>query len=136
MTEPLDDADTDESPGLARAGVVSGLAGALLLLVAAVAFWAGGPPYAQHTVAAVVYAAGLLAGLVAAVLVYMSWTHRTPRPPEAARGIPVALTALVLVCACAVIALGNAAPGGVQIVLMAVTAVVLAVAALLARRAA
>jgi hypothetical protein len=40
MTEPLDDADTDESPGLARAGAVSGLAGALLLLVAAVAFWA------------------------------------------------------------------------------------------------
>ena len=133
MTEPLDDADTDESPGLARTGRLTGLGGALLLLVAAVAFWAGGAPYGRNTVAAVVYAAGLLVGLVAAVLLYMSWTQRTPRAPEAGRGIAAALTALLLVCACAVIALGNAASGGVQIVLMAVTAVVLAVAALLAR---
>jgi len=135
MTEPLEDPATDESPGLARVGTVTGLVGALLLLAAAVAFGAGGPKYGQNTVAAVVYAAGLLVGLVAAVLLYMSWTHRTPRAPGAGRGIPAALTALVLVCACAVIALGNAASGGVQIGLMAVTAVVLAVAALLARRA-
>ncbi len=63
----------------------------LLLLVAAALFWAGGAPYGRNTVAAVVYAAGLLAGLVAAVLLYMAWTHRTPRPPEAGRGIAVAL---------------------------------------------
>jgi peptidoglycan/LPS O-acetylase OafA/YrhL len=135
MTEPGDEAAAEDSPRLRRAGVVTGAVGALALLVAAVAFWAGGPPYGRNTAAAVVYSAGLLVGLTAAVLLYMSWTHRAPRPPEAGRGIAVAMTALVLVCACTVISLGDAADGGVQIALMAVSAVVLAAAALLARHA-
>jgi hypothetical protein len=102
--------------------------GAAALLVAALLFWAGGPPYGTHVGAAVLYLVGLFAGLCGTVLL---WMGRAPGRP----GLGWTTAALLLVSACGVVSLSRVVSGATQVVLMAVTAVVLAGAALVARRA-
>jgi hypothetical protein len=122
MTDPPADAPRDEVGGRAAGRIAAGI-GAVALLAAAVVFWAGGRPYGVNIGAGALYLLGLLAGLIGTVLLWMSWSRR---------GITGA--ALLLVCACPVITIAGVADGAAQLVLMAVTAVVLAAAALLARR--
>jgi hypothetical protein len=120
VTDPGDDA----AAGTRRVGVVAAGIGAVALLAAVVVFRAGGRPYGVNIGGGALYLLGLLAGLIGSVLLWMGWSGRA-----------VTGTALVLVCACPVITIGDVAGGDVQLVLMAVTAVVLATAAVLARRA-
>jgi hypothetical protein len=120
MADPVDEA----APGTRRAGVVAVVLGAVALLAAVVVFRAGGPPYGVNIGGGGLYLLGLLAGLTGTVLLWMSWTRR------AVTGV-----ALVLVCACPVLSMSNVIGGDMQLVLMAVTAVVLAAAGVLARRA-
>jgi hypothetical protein len=119
VTDPVD----ETAASTRRTGVVAAAVGAVALLAAAVVFRAGGPPYGVNIGGAVLYLLGLLAGLIGTVLLWMSWSRR------GLTGL-----ALVLVCACPVVTIGGVADGAAQLVLMAVTGVVLAVAALLARR--
>jgi hypothetical protein len=119
MTDPVNDA----APGTRRAGAVTAALGAVALVGAVVLFRAGGPPYGVNIGGGGLYLLGLLAGLIGTVLLWMSWSRR------GLTGL-----ALVLVCACPVVTIGGVADGAAQLVLMAVTGVVLAVAALLARR--
>ena len=120
MADPLD----SSAAGTRLGGAVSAGVGAVALLAAVVVFWAGGPPFGVNIGAGVLYVVGLLAGLVGTVLLWMGWTRHG-----------VTGTALALVCACPVVTIGAVVRGEVQLVLMAVTAVVLASAAFLARRA-
>jgi peptidoglycan/LPS O-acetylase OafA/YrhL len=123
-------------PAVRRAGRLTGTVAAVALLAALVAFLAGGAPYATDVVGIVLYVLGLAAGLFAGVLLWASWTEGgPPAGPQGRRGVATAAAALLLVCACGVISLGNAAPGRVQLVLIAVTAVALAAAVLAAPRA-
>jgi hypothetical protein len=119
VTDPVDDAGA----GTRRTAMVAAGVGAVALLAAAVVFWAGGRPYGVNIGGGLLYLLGLLAGLIGTVLLWMSWSRR------GLTGL-----ALVLVCACPVVTIGGVADGAAQLVLMAVTGVVLAVAALLARR--
>src|SRR4051794_41508796 len=123
MTEPGADAAHDETAGARTTGRIACTIGAAALLAAAVAFWAGGPPYGVNIGGGALYLLGLLAGLIGTVLLWMSWPRRG-----------VTGVALVLVCACPVVTIGGVASGNAQLVLMAVTGVALAVAALLTRR--
>ena len=118
MTDPVDDA----AAGTRRTGTVAAGLGAVALLAAAAVFWAGGRPYGVNIGGGLLYLLGLLAGLTGTVLLWMSWSRR------GLTGL-----ALLLVCACPVVTIGAVAAGVAQLALMAVTGVVLAVAALLAR---
>ena len=73
----------------------------------------------------VAYLLGLLAGLIATVLLWISWTEdRDGQPPGRARaGLTAAAVALLLVCACTVVSLAHVAGGAVQLVLIGLTAV-------------
>jgi hypothetical protein len=76
---------------------------------------------------------GLAVGLFAGVLLWASWTEGgPPSGPRARRGVTAAAVATLLVCATGIISLGQVAPGAVQLVLIAVTAVALAAAVLVA----
>ena len=131
MTEPSSRA----VPAVRRAGRLTGAVGAVALLAALVAFLVAGPPYATDVVGVVLYVAGLAAGLFAGVLLWASWTEGgPPSGPQGRRGVAAAAVALLLVCACGVVSLGQVAPGAVQLVLMAVTAVALGAAVLVAPR--
>jgi hypothetical protein len=122
-------------PAVRRAGRLTGAVGVVALLAALVAFLAGGSPYATDVVGVVLYVLGLAAGLFAGVLLWASWTEGgPPTGPQARRGVGAAAVALLLVCACGVVSLGGVAPGPVQLVLIGVTAVVLAAAVLVAPR--
>jgi hypothetical protein len=116
------------SPGARRAGTAASALGAAALLAAAVLYWTAGPPYGVHIGAGALYLLGLFAGLCGTVLL---WMGRAPGRP----GLGWTTAALLLVTVCGVVSLAHVASGGTQIALMAVTAVVLAVAALVARRA-
>jgi hypothetical protein len=120
MTDPVDDA----APGTRRVGAVAAALGAVALVGAVVLFRAGGPPYGVNIGGGGLYLLGLLAGLIGTVLLWMGSSR------HAVTGV-----ALVLVCACPVLSISNVVTGDVQLVLMAVTAVALAAAALLSRRA-
>jgi hypothetical protein len=98
--------------------------GAVALLAAIVVFWTAGPPFGVNIGAGVLYLVGVLAGLTGTVLLWMGWTRHG-----------LTGTALALVCACPVVTIGAVVRGELQLVLIAVTAVVLGFAALLARRA-
>jgi hypothetical protein len=119
VTDPVD----SSAAGTRRTAAVACGAGAVALPAAAVVFWAGGRPYGANIGAGALYLLGLLAGLTGTVLLWMSWSRR------AVTGV-----ALLLVCACPVITIGGVADGAAQLVLLTVTAIVLAAAALLARR--
>ena len=119
MTDPVD----SSAAGTRRAGTVACGVGAVALLAAAVVFWAGGRPYGVNIGGGALYLLGLLTGLIGTVLLWMSSSRR------AVTGV-----ALLLVCACPVITISAVADGAAQLVLMAVTGVVLAAAAALARR--
>src|SRR3954469_13947394 len=123
MTEPGAHATHDGTAGTRTTGRIGCAIGAAALLAAGVVFWAGGPPYGVNIGGGALYLLGLLAGLIGTVLLWMSW------PRRGLTGL-----ALLLVCACPVVTIGAVAGGVAQLVLMAVTGVVLAVAALLARR--
>ena len=124
MSLPGTGASRDEEVGARTAGRIAAGIGAVALLAAAVVFWAGGRPYGANIGAGALYLLGLLAGLTGTVLLWMSWTRRA-----------VTGMALLLVCACPVITIAGVADGAAQLVLLTVTAVVLAAAALLPRRA-
>jgi peptidoglycan/LPS O-acetylase OafA/YrhL len=133
VTEPTSDA----VPAVRRAGRWTGALAAVALLAALVVFLAGGPPYATDIAGIVLYVLGLCAGLVAGVLLWASWTEGgPPTGPTARRGVAAAALALLLVCVCGVVSLGRVAPGSVQLVLMALTALALATAVLAAPRSA
>ncbi|NYJ08042.1 hypothetical protein [Petropleomorpha daqingensis] len=118
MTDP-----EESTAGARRTGTVACEVGAVALLAAAVVFWAGGRPYGVNIGGGGLYLLGLLAGLIGTVLLWMSSSRR------AVTGV-----ALLLLCACPVITISDIADGAAQLVLMAIAAVVLAAAALLARR--
>jgi hypothetical protein len=123
-------------PTIRRAGRWTGVVAAVALLAALVAFLVGGPPYATDVVGIVLYVAGLGTGLFAGVLLWASWTEGGPPSTQLARrGVATAAVALLLVCACGVVSLGDAAPGTVQLLLMALTALSLVTAVLAAPRA-
>ena len=131
MSEPTSSA----VPAVRRAGRWTGALAAVALAAAVVVFLAGGQPYATDIAAIVLYVLGLCAGLVAGVLLWASWTEGgLPAGPEARRGVTSAALALLLVCLCGVISLGRVAPGSVQLMLMALTAVALVTAVLAAPR--
>jgi hypothetical protein len=119
MSDPVDEA----APGTQRAGAVTAGVGALALLAAVVAFSTAGPPYGVNIGGGALYLLGLFAGLIGTVLLWMGCSRRAPT------GV-----ALLLVCVCPVLTIGDVVSGDAQLVLMAVTAVALATAALLARR--
>src|SRR4051794_22021702 len=123
MTEPGAGATHDGTAGARTTGRIACTIGAAALLAAAVVFRAGGRPYGVNIGGGALYLLGLLAGLIGTVLLWMSRPRR-----------PVTGVALLLVCACPVLTISAVADGAAQLVLMVVSAVVLAAAALLARR--
>jgi hypothetical protein len=125
VTEPQQET---ASPGARRAGTAASALGAAALLAAAVLYWSAGPPHGVNVGAGGLYLLGLFAGLCGGVLL---WMGRAPGRP----GLGWTTAALLLVSVCGVVSLSHVTGGGVQVVLMAVTAVVLAGAALVARRA-
>ncbi|MGY1616603.1 hypothetical protein ACI797_07615 [Geodermatophilus sp. SYSU D00691] len=132
MDRPDRGDDPGAGAGLRRAGVAVCLAAALLLLAAVTVFLAGGRPYGVNIGGGALYLLGVLVGLVGTVLL---WTAAIDRPAGARRGFGLTVAALVLVCACPVLSLGDVLAGQLQLVLITLTAVVLAAAALVARRA-
>jgi drug/metabolite transporter (DMT)-like permease len=120
--------------GVRRGARLFGGCAVLALVAAAVLYAAAGPPYGTNIGAGVLYLLGLLTGLFAGVLLWLAWAEARPgtAPGRWRWGVGTAVTALVLVCACTVVSLAHVASGPVQLVLMAVTAAVLAVAVLLA----
>jgi hypothetical protein len=128
VTDPL---DPPADPAARRGGIVAGALGVAALAVAVVVFLAGGGVLLGGAVLLV----GLGAALTASVLLWIAWTDEdagwTPR--RSGRGLAATTLALLLTCACVVVALGRLASSGVQLALISGTAVVLAVAVLLAR---
>ncbi len=127
MSAPPEPQDTDRRTGTRTAGVVSDALAAVALLAAAVAFWAAGAPYDQNLLGVVLYPAGLLLGVIGSVLLWMA-----AGGPGRALALPAVGLALCFLAT--VLSLGRAVPGSVQVVLMAVTGVVLAVGAVAGRR--
>jgi hypothetical protein len=128
--DALDRPDDDEvpsGPGASRAALVSGAIGVVALAAAAVVYLVGGRPYGVNVGGGVLYLLGLLAALVASVLLWMVWAEPDRRSsPRRGLGIATASAALVLTCVCVVVSLAHVSGGGVQIGLMIATAVVLA----------
>jgi hypothetical protein len=126
-TDSDTDSDTDPRAGTRRAGVVSDALAAAALLVAAVAFWVAGAPYGRAVLGVVLYPAGLLLGVVGSVLLWMA-------AGGPGRALVLPAVGLALCFLATVLSLGRAVPGAVQVVLMAVTGVVLAAGAVGGRR--
>jgi hypothetical protein len=131
VTDPLE----QPSAGARRGGLIASGVGVVALVAAVAVFLAGGTPYGVNIGGGLLYLLGLGAALTGTVMLWMAWTDRDERwtPVQQRRGLAATALALLLVCACAVVSLGDVADGGVQLVLMAATAAVLAVAVLLAR---
>ena len=104
---------------------------AVVALVAAVVVFAvAGPPYAHSIAGGALYAGGLLAGLIGAVLLWMSWAElRVNVSPGRLRwGLGTTTASLLLVCTCAVVAMSKVVSGNAQLGLISATALVLAAA--------
>lgn len=126
---PDDDGAAPSAPGAGRAASVSGAIGVVALVAAVVVFLVGGPPYGVDIGGGLLYLLGLLASLVAGVLLWLVWAE--PGARSSARrpaGIATASGALGLTCASVVVSLSHVASAAVQFGLMIATAVVLAVA--------
>ena len=137
MTEgPDDDPTAPAGPAVLRSALVAGAVGVVALLVALAVFLAAGPPYATNVGGDALYALGLLAGLVAAVLLWMTWAEASDRASADRRrwGIGTTVAALALTCGCAVVSLSHVAGGNAQLGLLGATALVLAVAVALVPR--
>jgi hypothetical protein len=119
--------------GVRRSARVSGGLAVVCLAAAVVVYAIGGPPYGVNIGGGVLYLLGLLAGLVASVLLWLTWAERREQlsPALMRWGIGTATAGLVLVSACTVVSLGHVASGPAQLVLVGVTAAVLALAVLL-----
>jgi hypothetical protein len=113
-----------------RSALVAGGLSIVALVAAVITFAVVGPPYATDVVAGVLYLVGLLAGLIAGVLLWLTWAEmREDVTPERLRwGVMTATASLVLVSACAVVTLSKVASGGTQLWLIGATAFVTAVA--------
>jgi hypothetical protein len=126
---PDDDGAAASAAGASRAASVSGAIGVVALVAAVVLYLAAGPPYGVNIGAGVLYLLGLLAALVAGVLLWLVWaepgTRGSARRPA---GIATASGALGLTCASVVVSLSHVASAAVQFGLILATAVVLAVA--------
>jgi hypothetical protein len=135
VTDPPDPPPSPADPAARRGGLVAGTLGVVALAAAVVVFLAGGAPYGVNIGGGVLYLVGLGAALTGSVLLWMSWTDPDAgwAPRRSRRGLATTALALLLTCACVVVSLGRVAGGGVQLALIAVTAVVLAAAVLLAR---
>jgi hypothetical protein len=129
-----DDAEAPDEPpvdtaGVRRGAVRSGGIGAVLLAGALVVYLAGGAPYGQNVAGTVLYLAGLLAALIASVLLWMAWSTPEGRiSPRHSAGMATAAGALLLTGASVVVSLGRAGGAEVQLTLIGGTAVVLAAA--------
>jgi peptidoglycan/LPS O-acetylase OafA/YrhL len=135
---PDDDPTAPAGPTVLRSALVAGAVGVVGLLVALAVFLAAGPPYAANVGGDALYALGLLAGLVAVVLLWMTWSEASDRvsADRLRWGVGTAAAALLLTCGCAVVSLSHVVGGNAQLWLMGATALVLAVAvALLPREA-
>ena len=118
---------TEDTGSIRRGAVVSGVLGVVALLAALATYLAGGRPYGQNVAGGVLYLLGLLAALVASVLLWMAWgTPEGQSSPRRAVGVASAAGALLLTCACVVVSLGRVGGAALQLTLMGVTAVVLA----------
>lgn len=127
LPDAPDDDETQPGAGAGRAALVSGGIGVVALAAAVIVYLAGGRPYGNNVGGGVLYGLGLLAALVASVLLWMVWAEPARRTsPRRGLGIATASAALLLTCACVVVSLSHIASGGVQIGFMIVTAVVLA----------
>jgi hypothetical protein len=121
------------APGVRRGARLFGGAAVVALVAAVVLYAVTGPPYGVNIGAGALYLLGLLAGLIAGVLLWLSWAELRPStsPGRWRWGVGTAAAALVGVSACTVVSLAHVAGGTTQLVLIAVTAVVLAAAVLL-----
>jgi hypothetical protein len=135
VTDPLDPPPGPVDPAARRGGLVAGAFGVVALAAAVVVFLAGGTPYGVNIGGGALYLVGLGAALTGSVLLWLGWTDEDAGWPtrQSRRGLATTMLAMLLTCACVVVSLGRVASGGVQLALIAVTAVVLAVAVLLAR---
>jgi drug/metabolite transporter (DMT)-like permease len=134
VTERRDvDQPVPASSGVRRSARISGSVAVVALVAAVVLYAAGGPPYGVNIGGGVLYLLGLLAGLVASVLLWLSWAERREHvsPQRLRWGVGTALGSLLAVCATTVISLSHVASGTTQLVLMGVTAAVLVAALLL-----
>jgi hypothetical protein len=117
----------EEAAGVRRAAVLSGVAGAALLAAALVVYLAGGPPYGQNVLGAVLYLPGLLAALIASVLLWMAWgTAEGRRSPRRPGGTATAAGALLLTGASVVVSLGRVGGTGLRLALIGAAAAALA----------
>jgi hypothetical protein len=136
VTEPQDDASpVPASSGVRRIALVSGAIGVLALVAAVVLYAAGGRPYGVNIGAGALYLLGLLAGLVASVLLWLVWAERraSVSPGRLRWGVGTTTAALVMVSATTVISLSHVVTGTTVLVLMGTTAAVLAAAVLVTR---
>jgi uncharacterized membrane protein len=129
MIRSSDDLAAPRSSVRRSALVARGLS-VVALVAAVITFAVVGPPYATDVVAGVLYLVGLFAGLIAGVLLWLTWAElREEVTPVRLRwGVTTATASLVLVSACAVVSLSKVASGTAQLWLMGATALVTAVA--------
>jgi peptidoglycan/LPS O-acetylase OafA/YrhL len=125
-----DDLAAPRGSRVRRSAVLFCLSAVGALVAAVVVFAVSGPPYAQVVAGGVLYALGLLAGLIGAVLLWLAWSElREDVPPGRLRwGVSTATAALLLVCACAVVTLSKVAGGTAQLWLIGATALMLLLA--------
>jgi hypothetical protein len=117
----------DLSSQVHRSAVVSCGVAVLALVAAVVVFAIGGPPYGSNVAGGVLYAAGLLAGLIGGVLLWLTWAElREDVSPSRLRwGVTTATASVLFVSACAVVSLSKVASGVAQLWLIGATALVL-----------
>src|SRR6201989_1471728 len=131
MTDSRDDeAATPAGSRVRRSAAIWGAVAVLALVAAVITFAVAGPPYGANIAGGLLYGIGLLAGLVAAVLLWMSWAevHDRAVPRRLRWGVGTAIAALALVSASAVVSLSHVASGAAQLWLIGGTAAVLALA--------
>jgi peptidoglycan/LPS O-acetylase OafA/YrhL len=126
VTRRSDDLAARAGWGVRRSAVVAGVLSVAALAAAVATFAVTGPPYATNIAGGVLYLVGLLAGLVAGVLLWLAWAElREDMPPGRLRwGVGTATWSLLLVCACAVVTLSHVASGTAQLWLIGATALV------------
>ncbi|MCU1617258.1 MAG: hypothetical protein JWO98_4798 [Frankiales bacterium] len=127
MTECPEAAQASPPPAVRRSGLLFGGVAVVALAAAVALYAAGGPPYGVNIGGGFLYLLGLLAGLVASVLLWITWSEvRTRVSTGRLRwGVGTAAASLLLVSTCVVVSLSRVAGGQAQLVLITVTAVVL-----------